>query len=132
MSQGNGHAPAAGQGNGVTSGRYGPDRADHFVVAERAADAASEEDDELEEEPREVPRRDVRGEVGSLIDSLRAVFEQDRATASSGGNARCGICYLHYPLTELDYRTAEGYYVCAPCAQRLGSSRLPMVRKQQR
>jgi hypothetical protein len=34
--------------------------------------------------------------------------------------------------SDLEYREAEGYYVCASCRQLLGSARLPMVRRQQR
>jgi hypothetical protein len=78
------------------------------------------------------PRADVRGEVGSLIDSLRALFEQDRAIASQSGTTRCGICYLHFPASTLTYREDEGYYVCERCARDLRSSTLPMVRRQQR
>lgn len=75
---------------------------------------------------------EVRGEVGPLIDSLHDVFIQDRSVASQGGTTRCGICYLHFPIAELEYRDAEGYYVCARCARALGHTRLPMVRRQQR
>lgn len=77
-------------------------------------------------------RPETRGEVGSLIDELRALFEQDRTFSSQGGTTRCGICYLHFSLVELEYREAEGYYVCRACARSLGTSRLPMVRRQQR
>lgn len=77
-------------------------------------------------------RAEARGEVGPLIDDLRVLFEQDRAAASQGGTTRCGICYLHFSLTDLEYREAEGYYVCRACARALGSIRLPMVRRQQR
>jgi hypothetical protein len=77
-------------------------------------------------------RRDVRGEVGPLIDSLRTLFQGDRATASQGNATRCGICYLHFPLAQLEYRESEGYYVCAGCGHALGAARLPMVRRQKR
>lgn len=77
-------------------------------------------------------RPEVRGEVGPLIDALHGLFEQDRAIASQGGTTRCGICYLHYALADLEYREAEGYYVCHACARALGTARLPMVRRQQR
>jgi hypothetical protein len=79
-----------------------------------------------------VPRGDVRGEVGALIDDLKAIFQHDRATASATGGTRCGICYLHFALDALEYRDDEGYYVCASCAQALGAARLPMVRRQKR
>lgn len=77
-------------------------------------------------------RPEVRGEWGPLIDSLRDLFAHDRAVASTGSSARCGLCYLHHPLADLEYREEEGYYVCASCKGALGSSRLPMVRRQQR
>jgi hypothetical protein len=75
---------------------------------------------------------DVRGEVGALIDSLHALFERDRAVASQPGAARCGICYLYHPSSALAYRDLEGCYVCVECARTLGSTRLLMVRRQQR
>lgn len=78
------------------------------------------------------PRGDVRGDVGPLIDDLRAIFQHDRTTASATGGTRCGICYLHFALDALEYREDEGYYVCARCAQALGSARVPMVRRQKR
>lgn len=81
---------------------------------------------------RQPVRAEARGEVGPLIDELHVLFEQDRAAASQGGTTRCGICYLHFALANLEYREAEGYYVCRACARALGVSRLPMVRRQQR
>lgn len=78
------------------------------------------------------PRADVRGDVGPLIDSLKALFERDRGVATSGGSTRCGLCYLHYPLAELEYREHEGYYVCAACKQGLGRATVLMVRRQQK
>lgn len=78
------------------------------------------------------PRADVRGNVGELIDSLHEVFARDRAIATQGGAARCGVCYLHFPVGELIYRDVEGFYVCESCAHALGSARVPMVRRQQR
>lgn len=81
---------------------------------------------------REPLRPEVRGEVGPLIDALHDLFAQDRTVASQGGTTRCGICYLHFPLAELEYREAEGYYVCSRCARSLGRTQLPMVRRQQR
>ncbi|HLY30124.1 MAG TPA: hypothetical protein VKQ36_03795, partial [Ktedonobacterales bacterium] len=81
-------------------------------------------------EPVERPR--PRDELGRLIDSLHALFEHDRAVASQMGTARCGVCYLHFPLTELDYREGEGFYVCASCQRNLGGSFIPMVRRQQK
>lgn len=81
--------------------------------------------------PREPFRPESRGEVGSLIDSLHGLFAQDRAMASQGESARCGICYLHFPLTALEYREAEGFYVCAACKRALGHNPLMMIRRQQ-
>src|SRR5579859_1192057 len=89
----------------------------------------AEHDDLSEHAPL---RPEVRGEVGPLIDALHAIFEQDRAVASQGGTTRCGICYLHFSLADLEYREVEGYYVCHACARSLGPARLPMVRRQQR
>jgi len=81
--------------------------------------------------PREPFRPESRGEVGSLIDSLHEIFAQDRAVASQGESARCGICYLHFPLAALEYREAEGFYVCAGCKRALGHNPLMMIRRQQ-
>jgi hypothetical protein len=75
---------------------------------------------------------DVRGNVGPLIDDLRALFQRDRATASSAGGTRCGICYLHFTPAELEYRDDEGYYICADCARALGTAHVPMIRRQKR
>jgi hypothetical protein len=78
------------------------------------------------------PREDVRGTVGGLIDSLHELFTQDRSVASQGGASRCGLCYLHFPVSALVYREAEGFYVCENCARSLGIARVDMVRRQQR
>jgi hypothetical protein len=77
-------------------------------------------------------RPGVRGEVGTLIEALHEIFERDRATASQGNAARCGICYLHHPRADLVYREAEGFYVCPTCAALLGAAELNMVRRQQK
>ena len=81
--------------------------------------------------PREPFRPESRGEVGSLIDSLHAMFAQDRAVASRGDSARCGICYLHFPLTSLEYREVEGFFVCTDCKRTLGHQQVMMIRRQQ-
>lgn len=81
---------------------------------------------------REPLRAEARGDVGALIDELHAVFEHDRAVASQGSNARCGICYLHFAHADLAYREAEGFYVCAQCSQSLGNGQVMMIRRQQR
>jgi hypothetical protein len=85
----------------------------------------------VESPPREPFRPESRGEVGSLIDSLHELFAQDRAVASQGDSARCGICYLHFPLAALEYRQAEGFFVCAACKRALGHNPLMMIRRQQ-
>jgi hypothetical protein len=77
-------------------------------------------------------RPEVRGELGPLIDSLHELFARDRAIASQGSIARCGICYLHHPLDELEYREAEGFYVCQTCQGALGRTSINMIRRQQR
>jgi hypothetical protein len=94
--------------------------------------AAATSDAEEEEARPSGPREDVRGAVGELIDSLHALFTQDRAVATLGGASRCGLCYLHFPIGELVYREAEGFYVCQPCERALGSARVNMVRRQQK
>jgi hypothetical protein len=87
--------------------------------------------DRTSRQEREPLRPEVRGEVGSLIDDLRTLFERDRTVASQSGSARCGICYLHYAQSELRYREAEGFYVCPTCARALGTVEVFMVRRQQ-
>lgn len=81
--------------------------------------------------PHEPFRTESRGEVGELIDTLHELFAQDRAMASQGSSARCGICYLHFPLSALEYREAEGFYVCVGCKRALGHNPLMMIRRQQ-
>lgn len=81
--------------------------------------------------PREPFRPESRGEVGALIDTLHDLFAQDRAIASRGDATRCGICYLHFPLADLEYREAEGFYVCSGCKRALGHLSLMMIRRQQ-
>lgn len=94
--------------------------------------AQAAEDDDEGEAPYSSPREDVRGPVGELIDALHDLFTRDRVIASQGAASRCGICYFHYPLGELVYREAEGFYVCQACERALGGSRVPMARRQQR
>jgi hypothetical protein len=95
-----------------------------------ASDADDEDADYIAHEHRAL--RDVRGDIGQLIDSLHELFAQDRSIASQGNATRCGICYLHYPLSELEYREVEGYYVCFTCRRALGSTPLMMLRRQQK
>jgi hypothetical protein len=77
-----------------------------------------------------------RGYSGSfdfeqMILSLHDLFEQDRQTASQPDATRCGICYLHFPVSELQYRD-EGFYVCKGCEHSMGKQTLPMLRRQQK
>jgi hypothetical protein len=66
-----------------------------------------------------------------MIQSLHELFERDRQIASQPDATRCGICYLHFPVSELHYRD-EGFYVCQGCERALGNQRLPMIRVQQK
>ena len=66
-----------------------------------------------------------------MVQSLHDLFEQDRQIASHTDVTRCGICYLHFHVNELQYRD-EGFYVCANCAHSLGHQRVTIVRKQQK
>jgi hypothetical protein len=91
--------------------------------------ARAERADRTEHQPL---RAEARGDVGPLIDDLHDVFERDRAVASQGSIARCGICYLHFAHPDLIYREAEGFYVCPSCSRALGASQIFMVRRQQR
>ena len=111
-----------------------PRRAERAERAERIERglSASNPVDEDDSPDYTGPRGDVRGAVGTLIDTLHELFTRDRAVASQGGAARCGVCYLHFPVGELLYRDAEGFYVCESCAHALGSARVSMVRRQQR
>jgi hypothetical protein len=86
---------------------------------------------EFSERERLAMRPEIRGELGTIVDELRAIFQQDRAVAGQKASARCGICYLFYPLADLEYREADGFYACAKCRQSLKGKRLPMIRRQQ-
>jgi hypothetical protein len=99
-------------------------RIDHAAAWERHEPVGGNESAPME-------NRDVRGDIGQLIDSLHALFERDRGIASQSDSTRCGICYLHFYAAELHYRDEEGFYVCASCARTLAQSRLMMVRRQQ-
>ncbi|MBX5449949.1 hypothetical protein [Thermogemmatispora sp.] len=70
-------------------------------------------------------------DLNGLIAELRALFERDRQIASLPDSTRCGICYLHYRLSELRWRE-EGFYICRECERLLGEQPMPMLRKQQR
>ncbi len=70
--------------------------------------------------PREPFRPESRGEVGSLIDSLHEIFAQDRAVASHGEARAAGYAIYISPSHALEYREAEGFYICAGCKRALG------------
>ena len=130
--RGNGHltlVPDAAQAHAQldTTGSPVPDTETWTPRTERSRRA--ERADRTDREPL---RPGVRGDVGPLIEALHELFERDRAIASQGTSTRCGICYLHFARSDLDYREAEGFYVCAGCAKALGSFPLNMVRRQQK
>jgi len=67
----------------------------------------------------------------AMLISLHELFEHDRQVASQPDSTRCGICYLHFSVSELHYRD-EGFYVCAGCEHALSKQTLPMLRYQQK
>jgi hypothetical protein len=71
-------------------------------------------------------------DIEALIASLHELFALDRQTASQADSTRCGICYLHSPVSVLNYREEEGFYVCQNCERALGKQTLPMIRRQQK
>lgn len=71
-------------------------------------------------------------DVENLIASLKELFAQDRQLASRQDSTRCGICYLHFTVSELYYREDEGYYVCKECERALSKHTVPMLRRQQK
>jgi len=84
------------------------------------------------ERERLAMRPEIRGDLGPLIDDLHALFERHLTVAKQVSSARCGICYLHFPTAELEYREADGFYVCPTCSQDLRGKPLPMIRRQPR
>jgi len=68
----------------------------------------------------------------SMILSLRELFALDRQAASQPDSSRCGICYIHFMLSELYYREEEGFYVCRGCERTIGKQTIPMLRRQQK
>jgi hypothetical protein len=84
------------------------------------------------ERERLAMRPEIRGDLGLLIDDLHALFERHLTVAKQASSARCGICYLHFPTAELEYREADGFYVCPACNQDLRGQPLPMIRRQPR
>lgn len=87
---------------------------------------------EQNERERVAMRPEIRGELGPLIDELHVLFERHLATAKQAAVARCGICYLHYSTSELEYREADGFYICATCNAALRGKSLRMIRRQPR
>ncbi len=70
-------------------------------------------------------------EFEHLIQSLRELFEHDRHMASQQDTTRCGICYLHFSVSDLNYHE-EGFYACFACEHALGRQHVTMLRKQQK
>ena len=68
----------------------------------------------------------------AMLLSLHDLFEHDRQVASQQDARRCGICYLHFVVSELHYREEEGFYVCAGCERAIGKHMVPMLRRQQK
>jgi hypothetical protein len=66
-----------------------------------------------------------------MLQALHELFEHDRQIASQPNSTRCGVCYLHFVLSELQYRN-EGFYICSGCNQSLGHQNVPMLHKQQK
>jgi len=71
-------------------------------------------------------------DLEKLIASLKELFAQDRQVASQPDGTRCGICYMHFTVSELCYREEEGFYVCKGCERALGKTAVPMLRRQQK
>ena len=67
-----------------------------------------------------------------MLASLHELFEHDRQIASQGDATRCGLCYLHFVVSELHYREEEGFYVCQNCERILSKQKIPMLRQQQK
>ncbi|MFL5628614.1 MAG: hypothetical protein ACJ788_23785 [Ktedonobacteraceae bacterium] len=67
----------------------------------------------------------------AMLASLHDLFEHDRQVASQTDSSRCGICYLHFSLSELHYRE-EGFYACSDCERAIGKHSIPMLRRQQK
>ena len=68
----------------------------------------------------------------AMLISLHELFEHDRQIASQQDARRCGICYLHFLVSELHYRDDEGFYVCVGCERAIGKHMVPMLRRQQK
>ena len=68
----------------------------------------------------------------AMLVSLHDLFEHDRQIASQSDTTRCGICYLHFLVSELQYRDEEGFYVCMGCERAMNKQSLYMLRQQQK
>jgi hypothetical protein len=68
----------------------------------------------------------------AMLVSLHDLFEHDRQIASQTDARRCGICYLHFLVSELRYREEEGLYVCESCDKAASKQQLLMLRRQQK
>lgn len=68
----------------------------------------------------------------AMLVSLHDLFEHDRQVASQTDARRCGICYLHFLVSELRYREEEGLYVCENCDKAASKQQLLMLRRQQK
>lgn len=71
-------------------------------------------------------------ELTGLLDALRELFAQDRATGSRADAARCGLCYLTFPRDELVYVEDAGYYACRACAEATSNQRIMMLHRQRK
>ena len=80
-----------------------------------------------------VPEHSYHGsfDFEQMVQSLHDLFERDRQVASQADSTRCGVCYLHFTLSELHYQE-EGFYICENCERVLGNHKVPMLRKQQK
>ncbi len=70
--------------------------------------------------------------LSPLLETLRALFSEDRANGAQADAMRCGICYLTYHREFLRYHEAEGFYACQACETALGSAQVHMVHRQRK
>ncbi len=67
-----------------------------------------------------------------LLETLRALFSEDRGNGVHADAMRCGICYLTYHREFLRYHEAEGFYACQACEVALGTAQVHMVHRQRK
>ncbi|GAC1386010.1 MAG: hypothetical protein NVSMB33_15410 [Ktedonobacteraceae bacterium] len=67
----------------------------------------------------------------AMLVSLHELFEHDRQVASQADATRCGVCYLHFSVSELHY-LEDGFYVCTGCEKSIGRQTISMLRRQQK